>query len=65
MTKYCTNSEYGIIDGKTVLDLEDDVANVKLGDGWRMPTIEEFQELFNNCAWEWTSMKLEHIGQHH
>lgn len=56
MTKYCTNSENGTIDNKTVLDLEDDVANVKLGDGWRTPTIEEFQELFNNCSWEWTSM---------
>ena len=56
MTKYCTDSEYGTIDDKTVLDLDDDVANVKLGNGWRMPTIEEFQELFNNCTWEWTSM---------
>ena len=56
MTKYCTDSEYGTIDNKTVLESEDDVANVKLGDGWRMPTIDEFLELFNNCSWEWTSM---------
>lgn len=56
MTKYCTDSEYGTIDNETVFESEDDVANVKLGDGWIMPTIDEFQELFNNCSWEWTSM---------
>lgn len=40
-------------DNKTVLDLEDDVAHVKLGGNWRMPTNEEFRELVNNCLWEW------------
>ena len=43
-------------DDKTVLDLEDDVAHVKLGGKWRMPTQAEFQELFNNCRTEWTSL---------
>lgn len=42
-------------DNKTVLDLEDDVAHVKLGGNWRMPTKEEFRELVNNCGWEWTT----------
>lgn len=31
MTKYCTNSNYGTVDNKTILDPEDDVAHVKWG----------------------------------
>ena len=30
-----------------------DVANVKLGGLWRMPTTEEIQELIDSCEWEW------------
>lgn len=30
---------------KTLLELEDDAANAKLGGNWRMPTREEFEEL--------------------
>ena len=55
MTKYCTNSSYGTVDNKTTLDLEDDVANVKWGGTWRMPTKAELNELRNNCTWEWTT----------
>ncbi len=51
-TKYCTNSRYGTIDGKTVLDSDDDAATVHLGNGWRMPTYEEFAELRKNCEWK-------------
>lgn len=51
MTKYC-----GTVDNKTVLDPEDDVAHVKWGGNWRMPTIEEQRELLNKCSWEWTSL---------
>lgn len=32
---------------------EDDAAAVKWGGEWRMPTVEEFNELFNNCTGEW------------
>ena len=55
MTKYCTSSGYGTVDNKTVLDPEDDVAHVKWGDTWRMPTRDEIEELVNNCTWEWTA----------
>ena len=55
MTKYCTSSSYGTVDNKTVLDLEDDVAHVKWGGSWRMPTKEEQNELFNDCTWTWTT----------
>lgn len=30
-----------------------DVAHVKWGGKWRMPTIDEFQELVRSCNWEW------------
>ena len=55
MTKYCANSSYGTVDGKTVLDLEDDAAYVNMGAEWRMPTIAEQNELRNNCTWTWTT----------
>lgn len=53
MTKYCANSSFGTVDNKTVLDPEDDVAHVKWGGDWRMPTEYELNELRNNCDWEW------------
>ena len=56
MTKYCTNSDYGTVDNKTVLDPEDDVAHIKWGGSWRMPTLNEIKELLNECTWEWTSL---------
>uniref|UniRef100_UPI0023F291C5 hypothetical protein n=1 Tax=Segatella oulorum TaxID=28136 RepID=UPI0023F291C5 len=46
-TKYNT-------DGKTVLDPEDDVATAKLGSPWRMPTLDEINELIGGCTWKWT-----------
>jgi len=54
LTKYNTQSSYGTtVDNKTVLDLEDDVAHVKLGGNWRMPTDAEWTELRENCTWTW------------
>lgn len=48
LTKYCNNSSNGTVDNKTILDLEDDVARVKWGGEWRMPTKEEWEELLSN-----------------
>lgn len=42
------------IDKKTILDPEDDVAHVKLGGNWRMPTDSELTELRTKCTWVWT-----------
>ena len=56
LTKYCTSSSYGTVDNKTVLDPEDDVAHVKWGGSWRMPTKAELDELRNNCTWNWTTL---------
>ena len=38
-------SKYNSSDGKIILDLEDDAAYVILGEGWRMPTMDDFVEL--------------------
>ena len=56
LTKYFSNSNYGIVDNKQVLDPEDDVAHVKWGGSWRIPSNEEYRELLNseNCSWTWT-----------
>lgn len=38
--------------GKTVLDPEDDVATMRWGDGWRMPTKEEWERLLEKIDME-------------
>lgn len=44
------------MDGKTILDPEDDAATVNWGNGWRMPTRSDYQELFaENDDIRWTS----------
>ena len=55
LTKYCTDSDYGTVDNKTVLELSDDASHVNWGGDWRMPTGEEMNELKNNCTWTWTT----------
>lgn len=51
LIKYCTNKDYGTPDGKTQLDKEDDAATQLWGNGWRMPTVTEIQELIDCCTW--------------
>ena len=53
LTKYNESSYYGTVDHKYVLEDDDDVAHVKWGGNWRMPTWTEQDELRNNCTWEW------------
>ena len=58
LTKYCTKSSYGyngFVDNKTELDPEDDAATAAWGAEWRMPSLEQMQELLNNCTTEWTT----------
>lgn len=59
LTKYCFDSDYGkngFTDDKTILDLEDDAAHVNWGGNWRMPTVEECEELEIDCEWTWTTL---------
>lgn len=41
---------------KLTLDPEDDVAHVRWGGNWRMPTVSEQRELLANCTFTWTTM---------
>ena len=50
VTKYCTDSLYGynsLLDSICYLDPDDDVAHIQWGGSWRMPTSDEFEELFD------------------
>jgi len=59
LTKYCATSSCGNVDGKLVLEPEDDAATANWGSDWRMPTKTEFDELLNssNCTWTWDDNK--------
>lgn len=53
LTKYNTQSNYGDVDNKTVLEAVDDAAHIKLGGKWRMPTIADWKDLLEKCDWVW------------
>ena len=58
MTKYCSKSIYGyngFTDDLTTLLPEDDAATANWGSDWRMPTKEEWQELYQNTTHTWTT----------
>lgn len=50
------DNSFFIADDKTQLDLEDDVAHIKWGGDWRLPTNEEMNELIDSCTWTWTTL---------
>ena len=59
--KWCNGSsssltKYNRSDGKKELDLEDDAAYVNWGSNWRMPSLDQIEELIDNCNWEWTAL---------
>ena len=60
VSKYCPTSDRwggsGSPDGRTVLELDDDVARAVMGEGWRMPTPKEFEALAWWCDHEWTTI---------
>ena len=49
-------NKYNLSGGLTELALEDDAAYVNWGSNWRMPNLEQIQELIDNCNWEWTTL---------
>ena len=59
--KWYNGSQYGggsklINYNSSVIQLEDDAANVALGGDWRIPTRAEIFALEENCQWEWTEL---------
>ena len=56
ISKYCTFSDYGTVDNREELELEDDAAYVNWGAEWRMPSLSHVYELLNNCTSEWTTV---------
>ncbi|MBR5638156.1 MAG: hypothetical protein IKW83_00190 [Muribaculaceae bacterium] len=58
LTKYCTQTNYGyngFYDGKSELDPEDDAATANWGPNWCMPSLDQIQELIDNCTSVWTT----------
>ncbi len=62
-TGYLPEEEYeafleegGWITDDGVLAPERDAAHVHWGGGWRMPTLQELQNLKDNCDWAWTNV---------
>ena len=58
--KHCNGSAGSItkyssrVDSLSVLEIQDDAASVNWGGKWRMPTIDEINELCEKCIWTWT-----------
>ena len=58
LTKYChnpSNGYNGFTDNMITLLPEDDAATANWGSDWRMPTKEEWQELYQNTTHIWTT----------
>ena len=60
LNKYCTDSSFGLdgfIDNLNLLEFVDDAATVCWGTDWRMPTKDEWEELFHNTIGTWCTQK--------
>ena len=55
-----TPTKYTESDGLTILQPEDDAATANWGNGWRMPTKEEWQELYQRTTHVWTTQNGVH-----
>ncbi len=56
-------NKYSDTDNKKVLEAVDDAATENWGGDWRMPTKDEFKELYNssNCKWTWDSKRKGYV----
>lgn len=58
VNKYCSNPDNGLdgfVDTLTVLEPVDDAVRANWGDDWRMPTKEDWAELYQNTTCVWTT----------
>ena len=65
ITKYCnasSNGKDGFTDTKTTLETEDDAASFNWGGSWRMPSKTDWEELKDNCKWEWLGENNSEFG---
>lgn len=56
LTKYCNDPEWGYngySDDLTILQASDDAATAKWGNGWCMPTADQWRELKDNTDFQW------------
>ena len=51
-----TNSTWYEKEAEDISGTEYDVAHVKWGGSWRMPTKDEWEELVDGCTWTWTTL---------
>lgn len=59
LNKYCADPAYGFngyVDNLTVLETSDDAALASWGTGWRMPTMEDWEELFLETTKTWVEV---------
>jgi uncharacterized protein (TIGR02145 family) len=55
LTKYNTDSSNGSVDNLTSLQTGDDAATAKWGNGWRIPTKSQWEELYQYTTASWTT----------
>lgn len=61
---HCDGTEETCHDlGECISGTAYDVAHVKWGGEWRMPTIDQVRELFNNCSYEWIAVNNVYGGK--
>lgn len=53
---YDINSNKYINIGIEISGTQYDVAHVRMGGAWRMPTLAQLQELMSNCTYQWTQL---------
>ena len=61
-SKYDYSRYFYDINDMPKLDPEDDVAHVKWGGDWRMPTKDEIDELHKKCSWTWVDRGNSEFG---
>ncbi len=47
----------GIVGNDSIVSVSYDPAATLWGDGWRMPTRQDYEELIANCKWTWCGME--------
>lgn len=53
--KYVLKPEFGEVDNLTTLEAEDDAARMNWGGEWRMPTLADIEELWENTTYEFVT----------